>query len=57
MTKNDRRAIYRCIYELRYDMDCIGNEEYTPENVEIWLEDMTDRELSDILFGLVGEML
>lgn len=57
MTKKDRLAIYRCIYELRYDMDCIGNEEYTPENVEIWLEDMTDKELADVLFELVGEML
>ncbi len=53
MVEYDRQAIYECIYKLRYDMDCIGEEEYTLENVIIWLKDMTDKELTDTLFELL----
>lgn len=53
MCEYDRHAIYECIYKLRYNMDCIGDPEYTLENVIIWLENMTDKELIDTLFELL----
>lgn len=53
MCEYDRQAIYECIYKLRYDMDCIGDPEYTLENVVTWLEDMSDKELIDTLYELL----
>lgn len=57
MSKADRIAIYHCIYDLRYDMDCIGETEYNFENTAIWLDDLTDKEVIDILIDLLGEMI
>ncbi len=53
MCEYDRQAIYECIYKLRYDMDCIGEEEYTLENDVTWLEDMPDKELINVLIELL----
>lgn len=53
MCEHDRKAIYKCIFELRLDLDCIGNDEYNYPNFVIWLEDMTDKELIDTLFELL----
>ena len=53
MVEYDRKALYECIYKLRYDMDCIGDPEYTLENMEIYLSDLSDKELINVLMELL----
>ena len=57
MSRADRIAIYHCIYDLRYDMDCIGEPEYTFENTVIWLDSLNDKQVIDILINLLGDMI